>query len=56
MTPAHTKITAGMASFSIEPIGYVTSLRTDAIDDDWGEMIARVSLDLAPFRADGPRS
>jgi hypothetical protein len=56
MTRARAKITAAMASFSMEPIGYVSSLRTVAIDDDWGEMIARVSLDPDRFTADGPRS
>jgi tRNA (adenine37-N6)-methyltransferase len=55
VTRAHAKITAGMASFSMEPIGYVSSLRTDTIDDDWGGMIPRVSLDPDRFTADSVR-
>jgi tRNA (adenine37-N6)-methyltransferase len=44
-----------MVSFSMQPIGYVSSPRTDVIDDDWGEMIARVSLDPDRFKPESVR-
>ena len=42
-----------MASFEVEPIGWVRSPRTEPIDDDWGPLIARIEIDGSRF---GPES
>ena len=44
-----------MTTFALEPIGWVQSARTEPIDDDWGEIVARVQLDEARFTADSLR-
>jgi hypothetical protein len=36
-----------MTTFTMEPIGWVRSPRTQPIDDYWGEFVARVALDEA---------
>jgi tRNA-Thr(GGU) m(6)t(6)A37 methyltransferase TsaA len=36
----------------IEPVGHVRSPRTEPVDDDWGEVIATISLDGGRFSAD----
>lgn len=40
-------------TIEIEPIGYVRGGRTEAVDDDWGTVNARIELDAARF---GPES
>ncbi len=35
--------------FSMQPIAWVRSPRTEAIDDDWGDVLSRVELDEASF-------
>jgi tRNA (adenine37-N6)-methyltransferase len=39
----------------MEPIGKVSSPRTEAVDDDWEEVVAAVTLDPARFGADALR-
>ena len=41
-----------MASFTVEPIGYVRSSRDAAIDDDWDAVTAVVELDDAKLQPD----
>ena len=38
--------------FSMLPIGRVACPRTEAIDDDWGEIVSRVILDGERFTAE----
>lgn len=38
-------------SFSVRPIGWVENNRTEAADDDWGDIISTIVLD-APFTAE----
>jgi hypothetical protein len=38
------------ATFSMRPIGRIACPRTEAIDDDWGEIVSRVMLDRGPVR------
>ncbi len=40
-------------SITIEPIGYVRGGRTEAVDDNWGNVQARIELDASRF---GPES
>ena len=40
------------AMFSMLPIGRVACPRTEAIDDDWGEIVSRVILDGERFTAE----
>jgi tRNA-Thr(GGU) m(6)t(6)A37 methyltransferase TsaA len=35
--------------FRMQPIAWVRSPRTEAIDDDWGDLLSRVELDRACF-------
>ncbi len=44
-----------MKTFTMEPIGWVSSPRTEPIDDDWGAVVARVHLDESRFTADSLR-
>ena len=44
-----------MTTFTMEPIGWVGSARTEPIDDDWGEIVATVQLDESRFAADSLR-
>ena len=44
-----------MLSFSMQPIGFVRSPRTEPIDDDWGAVVARVALDSERFTVDSLR-
>ncbi|HTX13254.1 MAG TPA: SAM-dependent methyltransferase [Solirubrobacteraceae bacterium] len=44
-----------MPTFSMQPIGFVRSPRTEPIDDDWGAVVARVELDGAQFTEDSLR-
>jgi tRNA-Thr(GGU) m(6)t(6)A37 methyltransferase TsaA len=44
-----------MPTFSVQSIGLVHSPRTEAIDDDWGEIVSRVELDGAQFTEDSLR-
>jgi len=39
-------------SFSVQPIGYVSSSRAEAIDDDWDEVTASITLDADRFTPD----
>ena len=39
----------------LEPVGRLRSPRTQALDDDWGEVVATVVLDGARFSADALR-
>jgi tRNA (adenine37-N6)-methyltransferase len=41
--------------FRMQPIGWVRSPRTEAIDDDWGDLLARVELDGTRFAAGAVR-
>ncbi len=41
--------------FTTRPIGWVSSPRSDPIDDDWGEIVARVALDSELFSTDALR-
>jgi tRNA-Thr(GGU) m(6)t(6)A37 methyltransferase TsaA len=36
-------------SFTVRPIGWVNAPRTDPVDDDWGEVVSRISLDSERF-------
>jgi tRNA (adenine37-N6)-methyltransferase len=44
-----------MPTFSMQPIGWVSSPRTEPIDDDWGPLTARITLDGARFTPDSLR-
>jgi len=44
-----------MTTFTMEPIGWVQSARTEPIDDDWGEIVATVRLDEPRSAADSLR-
>jgi tRNA-Thr(GGU) m(6)t(6)A37 methyltransferase TsaA len=44
-----------MLTFSMHPIGFVRSPRTEAIDDDWGAVVSRVALDTDQFTSDSLR-
>ena len=46
---------AEMLRFSIPPIGFIRSPRTEPIDDDWGSIVSRVELDSQRFTADSLR-
>jgi tRNA (adenine37-N6)-methyltransferase len=39
-------------TYIIEPIGYVRGGRVEAIDDDWGNSLATITLDPSRFTAD----
>jgi tRNA (adenine37-N6)-methyltransferase len=41
-----------MLTFSMQPIGFVRSPRMEPIDDDWGAVVARVTLHEERFTAD----
>ena len=41
-----------MPDFSMRPIGWVSSERTEPIDDDWGDIVSHVSLDTGRFTPD----
>lgn len=41
-----------MLSFSMHPIGFVCSPRTEPIDDDWGAVISQIALDAEQFTND----
>jgi tRNA-Thr(GGU) m(6)t(6)A37 methyltransferase TsaA len=38
-------------TFPMQPIAWVRSPRTEAIDDDWGDLLSRVELDEDQFAA-----
>jgi tRNA-Thr(GGU) m(6)t(6)A37 methyltransferase TsaA len=42
-------------AFTVHPIGLVRSPRSEPIDDDWGDVVARISLDGERFTADSLR-
>jgi len=44
-----------MPTFSMQSIGFVRSLRTEPIDDDWGAVVSRVELDPAHCTEDSLR-
>jgi tRNA (adenine37-N6)-methyltransferase len=44
-----------MLTFTMYPIGFVRSPRTEPIDDDWGAVVSRVALDTEQFTADSLR-
>jgi hypothetical protein len=54
MTRADAKITTGMASFSMEPIGHVSSRRTGAIDGPPVLDITAYMIEFAPRHPGAP--
>jgi len=44
-----------MTNFTMEPVGWVSSPRSEPIDDDWGEIVARLVVDDRRFTADSLR-
>jgi tRNA (adenine37-N6)-methyltransferase len=44
-----------MLTFSVHPIGFVRSPRTEPLDDDWGSVVSRVELDGERFGAEALR-
>jgi tRNA-Thr(GGU) m(6)t(6)A37 methyltransferase TsaA len=41
-----------MTDFCMQPVGWVSSPRQEPIDDDWGEIEARIALDQRRFGAE----
>jgi len=44
-----------MLTFSMQPIGFVRSPRTEPVDDDWGGVVGRVALDSERYTGDSLR-